>query len=50
MVLLIIFIFLTSPVGTHAITRAAYRAGVKPKVKKDEWASSKRGKKKKVKA
>jgi len=34
---LIIFIFLTSPAGTHAITKAAYLSGVKPKVKKDEW-------------
>lgn len=34
---LIIFIFLTSPAGTHAITKAAYHSGVKPKVKKDEW-------------
>jgi multicomponent Na+:H+ antiporter subunit G len=34
---LIIFIFMTSPVGTHAITKAAYISGVKPKVKKDEW-------------
>ena len=30
-ILLIIFIFLTSPVGTHAIARAAYKSGVKPK-------------------
>jgi multicomponent Na+:H+ antiporter subunit G len=29
--LLIIFIFLTSPVGTHAIARAAYKSGVKPR-------------------
>ncbi|MFH1237165.1 MAG: monovalent cation/H(+) antiporter subunit G [Candidatus Aenigmatarchaeota archaeon] len=36
-VFLIIFIFLTSPAGTHAITKAAYLSGVKPKVKKDEW-------------
>ena len=34
---LIIFIFLTSPAGTHAIAKAAYLSGVKPKVKKDEW-------------
>ena len=33
----VIFIFLTSPVGTHAITKAAYLSGVKPKVKRDEW-------------
>ena len=29
--LLIIFIFLTSPAGTHAIARAAYKSGVKPR-------------------
>jgi multicomponent Na+:H+ antiporter subunit G len=29
--LLILFIFLTSPVGSHAIARAAYKSGVKPK-------------------
>ena len=34
--LLIVFIFLTSPVGTHAIARAAYKSGVKPKVHEDE--------------
>ena len=34
---LIIFIFFTSPVGTHAITKAAYIYGVKPKVHKNEW-------------
>ena len=35
--LLIIFIFLTSPVGTHAIARAAYKSGVKPrKLHEDE--------------
>jgi multicomponent Na+:H+ antiporter subunit G len=39
---LIIFIFVTSPVGTHAITKAAYLSGVKPKVRKDEWKSLKK--------
>jgi multicomponent Na+:H+ antiporter subunit G len=34
--LLIVFIFLTSPVGTHAIARAAYKSRVKPKVQEDE--------------
>jgi multicomponent Na+:H+ antiporter subunit G len=34
--LLIVFIFLTSPVGTHAIARAAYKSGVKPRVHEDE--------------
>ena len=35
--LLIIFIFLTSPVGSHAIARAAYKSGVKPhKLLEDE--------------
>jgi multicomponent Na+:H+ antiporter subunit G len=34
---LIIFIYFTSPVGTHAITKAAYLSGVKPMSKKDEW-------------
>ena len=28
---LIFFIFMTAPVGVHAITRSAYRSGVKPK-------------------
>ena len=37
---LIIFIFVTSPVGTHAITKAAYLSGIKPKAKKDEWRKS----------
>jgi multicomponent Na+:H+ antiporter subunit G len=36
-ILLIIFIFLTSPVGTHAIARAAYKSGVKPrKINEDQ--------------
>lgn len=36
-ILLIIFIFLTSPAGTHAISRAAYKSGVKPrKLQEDE--------------
>ncbi|MCX6814320.1 MAG: monovalent cation/H(+) antiporter subunit G [Candidatus Aenigmarchaeota archaeon] len=36
-ILLIIFIFLTSPVGSHAIARAAYKSGVKPrKIHEDE--------------
>ncbi len=39
---LIIFIFVTSPVGTHAITKAAYLSGVKPIAKKDEWKNLKR--------
>lgn len=34
---LIIFIYFTSPVGTHAITKAAYLSGVKPIAKKDDW-------------
>lgn len=34
---LIIFIFITSPVGTHAITKAAYLSGVNPIARKDEW-------------
>jgi multicomponent Na+:H+ antiporter subunit G len=34
---LIILIFVTSPVATHAITKAAYLSGVKPKVIEDEW-------------
>lgn len=28
--LVVFFVFLTSPVGAHALGRAAYRAGVKP--------------------
>jgi multicomponent Na+:H+ antiporter subunit G len=39
---LIIFIYVTSPVGTHAITKAAYLSGVKPIAKKDEWKKLKR--------
>ncbi len=39
---LIIFIYVTSPVGTHAITKAAYLSGVKPKAKTDEWKKLKR--------
>ena len=39
---LIVFIFVTSPVGTHAITRAAYLSGIKPKTRKDEWKSLKK--------
>ena len=35
--LLVFFIFLTSPVGSHAIARAAYKSGVKPhKLLEDE--------------
>jgi multicomponent Na+:H+ antiporter subunit G len=41
-VFLIAFIFATSPVGTHAITKAAYLSGVKPVAKKDEWKNLKR--------
>jgi multicomponent Na+:H+ antiporter subunit G len=40
-IFLAILIFLTSPVGTHAIAKAAYLSGIKPKVKKDEWGKSK---------
>lgn len=39
---LIIFIFMTSPVGTHAITRAAYLSGVEPVAKRDEWKTLKK--------
>ncbi|MEE9323518.1 MAG: monovalent cation/H(+) antiporter subunit G [Candidatus Aenigmarchaeota archaeon] len=39
---LIIFIFVTSPVGTHAITKAAYLSGVKPKTETDEWKNLKK--------
>jgi multicomponent Na+:H+ antiporter subunit G len=36
-ILLIIFILLTSPVGSHAIVRSAYKSGVKPrKLNEDE--------------
>ncbi len=41
MIFLIIIIFVTSPVGTHSITKAAYRAGVKPVVSRDEWEGKK---------
>lgn len=37
---LVLFIFAASPVGTHAITKAAYLAGVKPVAKRDEWKKS----------
>lgn len=40
--LLIILIFVTAPVATHAITKAAYLSGVKPKVIEDEWKKLKR--------
>jgi multicomponent Na+:H+ antiporter subunit G len=33
--LLLVFIGLTSPTGTHALTRAALRSGLKPWFKKD---------------
>ncbi|NIO20164.1 MAG: hypothetical protein GTN76_05315 [Candidatus Aenigmarchaeota archaeon] len=39
---LIILIFVTAPVATHAITKAAYISGVKPKVIEDEWKKLKR--------
>ena len=39
---LIILIYFTSPVGTHAITKAAYLSGVKPVAKKDEWKNLKK--------
>ena len=36
-ILLVVFIFLTSPVGSHAIARAAYKSGVKPqKLQEDQ--------------
>ncbi|MEM5812150.1 MAG: monovalent cation/H(+) antiporter subunit G [Candidatus Aenigmatarchaeota archaeon] len=34
--LLIVFIFLTSPVGTHAIARAAYKSGFKPRMLEED--------------
>lgn len=34
---LVVFIFAASPVGTHAITRAAYVSGIRPRTGKDEW-------------
>jgi len=34
---LIILIFVTSPVATHAITKAAYLSGIKPNVIVDHW-------------
>ncbi|MEM5871341.1 MAG: monovalent cation/H(+) antiporter subunit G [Candidatus Aenigmatarchaeota archaeon] len=41
-IFLIIFIFFTLPVGTHAIAKAAYVSGIKPKVKRDEWKKVKK--------
>lgn len=41
MIFLIIIIFVTSPVGTHSITKAAYKSGVKPAVSRDEWGDGK---------
>ncbi len=37
MIFLTLFIMMTAPVGTHAITKAAYLSGVKPRVSKDEF-------------
>ncbi|NIP40900.1 MAG: hypothetical protein GTN39_05270 [Candidatus Aenigmarchaeota archaeon] len=39
---LIILIFVTAPVATHAITKAAYLSGIKPRVIEDEWKKLKR--------
>ena len=39
--LLILFIFLTSPVDSHAIARAAYKSGVKPKRLQEDQLSYK---------
>jgi multicomponent Na+:H+ antiporter subunit G len=39
---IIILIFAVSPVATHAITKAAYLSGIKPKVIEDEWKRLKR--------
>ena len=39
---LIVFIFAASPVGTHAITKAAYISGIKPIAGKDEWKKLKK--------
>lgn len=38
---LIIFIFLTAPIGAHIIAKAAYKSGVKPRVVRDEWKARK---------
>jgi multicomponent Na+:H+ antiporter subunit G len=36
--LAMLFIGMTAPVGAHILARAAYRSGVRPRVKKDEYA------------
>lgn len=38
---LIIFIFLTAPIGAHIIAKAAYKSGVRPRVVLDEWKAGK---------
>lgn len=39
---LIVFIFLTAPIGAHIIAKAAYKSGIKPKVVRDEWKKIKK--------
>ena len=38
---LIVFIFLTAPIGAHIIAKAAYKSGIKPRVVLDEWKAKK---------
>ncbi|MDD2401030.1 MAG: monovalent cation/H(+) antiporter subunit G [Clostridia bacterium] len=33
---IVVFIFLANPIGTHVLSRAAYRSGIKPWVRKGE--------------
>lgn len=35
--LTVVFILLTSPVGSHLLARSAYRAGQTPTLEEDEW-------------
>lgn len=37
--LAMLFIGMTAPVGAHILARAAYRSGVRPRVKIDEYAA-----------
>jgi len=47
--LIAIFIIITSPLGSHAITRAAYRSGIMPrKVVEDELRFREKSKRKRI--
>lgn len=42
LLLILIFLFFTSPTATHALAHAAYTAGIKPKTLRDEAPTSER--------